>query len=113
MPLFLCYLSARLLWPLSGPKGQEPTSRSFLRWLRPLQGFSRALSPEGQAPAGNLDKFSLLSHNHALAGSQAWPSLGDGQPVGAQGEQGARADRGKGRELLYLLPYSPDLNSIE
>ena len=38
----------------------------------------------------------------ALGGSGAWPGRGDGQPIGTQGEQGARADRGKG--LRASLP---------
>jgi hypothetical protein len=35
------------------------------------------------------------------------PGGGDGQPLGSQGREG------KGCELVYLPPYSPDFNPIE
>ena len=38
---------------------------------------------------------------------------GDGQPPRPQGRRCPRGDRGRGAELLYLPPYSPDLNPIE
>jgi hypothetical protein len=39
---------------------------------------------------------------------------GDGEPFLAQGSEDARAHRGTGlRAVLYLAPYSPDLNPIE
>ena len=36
-----------------------------------------------------------------------------GQPVEPQGREGPRENRAAGAELLFLLPYSPDLNPIE
>jgi transposase len=38
---------------------------------------------------------------------------GHGQFAGAQGRRGAPRDPHQGAELLYLPPYSPDLNPIE
>ena len=53
----------------------------------------------------------------AGAGADPAPRTGgdcDGQPFGSQGRQGARDTGGSGlRSVLYLSPYSPDLNPIE
>jgi len=48
-----------------------------------------------------------------LVPSESGAGRGDGQPLCSQGLSGKRADRGAGCELLYLPPYSPDLNPIE
>ena len=37
----------------------------------------------------------------------------DGQPCGAQGRRRRRSDQASGASILYLPPYSPDLNPIE
>ncbi len=39
--------------------------------------------------------------------------FGDGQPYGSQGRQDQGADREHGLQVLYLPPYSSDLNPIE
>jgi DDE superfamily endonuclease len=42
------------------------------------------------------------------------PGGGDGQPLGSQGRAGkGTLIEGKGCELVYLPPYSPDFNPIE
>jgi len=43
----------------------------------------------------------------------AWRRGGDGQSQLAQGQGGARRIETAGAQLLYLPPYSPDLNPIE
>jgi hypothetical protein len=51
---------------------------------------------------------------HVLVPPQAGAGDGDGQPLFLQGREGQGANRGEGRcELIYLPPYSLDLNPIE
>jgi hypothetical protein len=48
----------------------------------------------------------------AFAG--AWAGCGDGQPLKAhKGERVKEIIEGRGAQLLYLPPYSPDFNPIE
>ena len=61
------------------------------------------------------DEGGLRSLPGARLGSDAArrSGRGDGQPLGAQGGRVKEIVEGRGCELSYLPPYSPDLNPIE
>ena len=86
------------------------TSRSTI----PAGPIGRRLNPNLENHrSSDLETGAAQPKSPCLTGTARRRHRHHGQPLQPQGSGGSREDRGRRRELLYLPPYSPDLNPIE